>query len=557
MDTITRKIKKHNKENAKPCSGPSKSLRAVPTKTLAAPSSRKRVDLGKDGASEGKTERKDVKVPVADDLKRRHTLSQAFLTKQAERQKKQVADTTKRPATVPTKPVPGTYKGKVVQSKISSFRKPGGLEGASKATKTSVPKAESQNPGNASTVRSKSVSDMPVRGLFKTAQSSQPSRSKSVSDGPPPVSRCLVPSSGRPTGSRSAVPPARTVLFTAACPSSTTSAVRSKVNKPQSTKLTKTVAMDKKVHKPPCFSSLSQYRAHTDTAEERRAKLADWLASKGKILKRPPISASAPRSKQVLKPEPKIRPEVIQQETIIADPEPVSQPENSPVFSEPKTCTLTPMIMNTTLDLIDNSDTDCLPVDPEISMNDVVVNLCEALEAMTTPSACLNEEPQEKSYKCEEKMESTPNNDLDKDSEVGGEAAEQKTRKCHFKEVDGDYGLVERTAEVEGASMVKYSVKTTPYLQSVKRTIDGGACGSGSRRKGTIKDLKFLTPVRRSSRIQRNSCRLPGMLADHDTCVSSLAELVNMDDDANAYIFRRNPAILSDLPDHHKDLERI
>lgn len=84
---------------------------------------------------------------------------------------------------------------------------------------------------------------------------------------------------------------------------------------------------------------------------------------------------------------------------------------------------------------------------------------------------------------------------------------------------------------------------------SVKKTIEGEASTSTSRRKGSIKDLKFLTPVRRSCRIQHRSSQMPTMLADHDPCVSSLAELVKLDDDPNAYIYRKNPALLEDLPD--------
>lgn len=72
----------------------------------------------------------------------------------------------------------------------------------------------------------------------------------------------------------------------------------------------------------------------------------------------------------------------------------------------------------------------------------------------------------------------------------------------------------------------------------------------GSRRKSSIKELKFLTPVRRSSRIHRNSSRLPGLLNEHDPCVSSLAELELLDAaDSNAYIYRKNPALLQHLPD--------
>ncbi len=153
---------------------------------------------------------------------------------------------------------------------------------------------------------------------------------------------------------------------------------------------------------------------------------------------------------------------------------------------------------------------------------------------------------------------------------------------------DSDEEMNSTTPEMAGASVVKYNVKTTPYLQrwvwghltvytetrtfvrslnvhlvfssySVKKIIDcETAPGSGSRRKSTIKDLKFLTPVRRSTRIQRKSSRLPSMLNDHDTCVSSLAELVQMEGaDANAYIYRKNPALLEDLPDQPDDFANV
>lgn len=127
------------------------------------------------------------------------------------------------------------------------------------------------------------------------------------------------------------------------------------------------------------------------------------------------------------------------------------------------------------------------------------------------------------------------------------------------------------------ASVIKYSVKTTPYLQrwgcvlfitvlnfiiflipllrhvfSVRKTIEDEVNVSTSKRKSGIKDLKFLTPVRRSCRIQRQSSCLPSMLVDHDPCVSSLAELVQLDDDANAYIYRKNPALLQELPDQDR-----
>ena len=110
-------------------------------------------------------------------------------------------------------------------------------------------------------------------------------------------------------------------------------------------------------------------------------------------------------------------------------------------------------------------------------------------------------------------------------------------------------------AAVLCAVCMMINISLTPYCLcfSVKKGLQGevrSAC-AGSRKRPGIKDLKFLTPVRRSSRIHRNSTRLPAMVLDHDPCVTSLAELVGLDgdDDANAYIYRKNPALPKDSPE--------
>ncbi|MEQ2299655.1 hypothetical protein AMECASPLE_017405 [Ameca splendens] len=136
------------------------------------------------------------------------------------------------------------------------------------------------------------------------------------------------------------------------------------------------------------------------------------------------------------------------------------------------------------------------------------------------------------------------------ESEVTDQKAKQDVEESDSAEdVESDDDVME-TPQTD-ASIIKYSLKTTPYLQSVKKTIEKEVSTSTLRRKSNIKDLKFLTPVRRSSRIHQNSSHLPSMLTDHDPCVSSLAELVKLDDDPNAYIYRKNPALLRELPDQN------
>ncbi|KAM9163740.1 cytoskeleton-associated protein 2-like [Pangshura tecta] len=58
-------------------------------------------------------------------------------------------------------------------------------------------------------------------------------------------------------------------------------------------------------------------------------------------------------------------------------------------------------------------------------------------------------------------------------------------------------------------------------------------------------DLKFLTPVRRSVRIEHAISCYPEMLREHDTVVSSLDEIMAMED-VSQVVFRKNEALLEE-----------
>ncbi|XP_067463496.1 cytoskeleton-associated protein 2 [Thunnus thynnus] len=609
MDNVAVSRRKHtnkkgNKENAQPAHGSKSVIRREFSKTTSAAllqlkRNEKEESLGKSGPLKAtakqadtrsmsgdvlkkiKSVQRDGKIAAAGDAKQRQTHSQAFLTEQAVKHRKIAAEAPKPPAAVPSsKSAPGTYKGKIVQSKIGSIWKSSAKAGGADPKPPAKP--ESQRVGNFTKNRSKSVADLHGRGTLKPA----PTRSKSVSDGLAQVSKPTV-TSRPPTAFRSARPPARTVPVTLTSTSSrNTTVAPTKKGGTQNSKPNISVT-DKKVNKPPVTSTLSQYRFSMETAEERRAKLADWLASKGKTFKRPAMTAAAPpitkapvpaKPKADLKPQSHVEPQPAAQ----CDPEPepsleAKKPDSPAALcadtqgAELTTHSQTPVIMNTTLDLLEISDVD-LPVDPQERVDDIVVNLCDALDAMETPSKCTDDLSQvtdecsnvemedcklkDEGEKVELKNEIPEDvSEQPKDEQVrdgAAESAEQKVKTDDVEEVesdDDDEDVMETTPQMEDASVVKYSVKTTPYLQSVKKTIEDEVSTSGSRRKSNIKDLKFLTPVRRSCRIQRKSSRLPSMLVDHDPCVSSLAELVKLDDDPNAYIYRKNPALLEDLPD--------
>lgn len=192
---------------------------------------------------------------------KRQTHSQVFLDEQAAKDKKIIEDTVAKPlATVTSKPVPGMYKGKVVQSKIGAIWKASATVGRAEP-RTLTTKAEIQNVAK---VRSASVADLPRHATQKPAQT----RAKSVLDKPAQLSRPTV-TSRPPAGSLSARPSTRTVhakLTSTTCRNSNmvfTKKTAMETSKPS-------IPGKDKVNKPSVSSTLSQYRFTMETAEERR-----------------------------------------------------------------------------------------------------------------------------------------------------------------------------------------------------------------------------------------------------------------------------------------------
>ncbi|XP_026184208.1 cytoskeleton-associated protein 2 [Mastacembelus armatus] len=533
--------KKENKENAEPTHGSKSFIKRAKTSVAPLPlKSNDRVEpLAKSGPLNPKakqtetvaqkklrTVQKDGKGAVAvTDVKQQEIYSRVFFTEQSVKLKKIVSETSKPPSAVPSsRPAPGLYKGKIVQSKIGSIWKSSVTMGGADP-KPAAQKTENHMVGNVPKGRSKSVSDLPGPRMPKPTSA----RSKSAFSRPAQVSKPTV--TNRPF--------ARTMPATLTNTSSRNTAVA-----------------PTKVNRPSVSSTLSQYRCTRETAEEKKTKLAEWLASKGKTLKRPAMTTAGSTKVRVsAKPDTHLK----FQSHVELEPAAQSKPQSDHcVDAELLTESQTQTIMNTTLELLEDSDAN-LPVDSKDNMDDIVVNLCHALEAMLTPSsgdvaqvtADVQKEDGEPKDECTEEVK----NEMPWEGRESLKVEKVKNEEENRDEVEmDDFEEVEShnegvtTPKREDASVIKYSVKTTPYLQSVKKTI-GEASTSTSGRKSNIKDLKFLTPVRRSCRIQRNTSHLPSMLLDHDPCVSSLAELVKLDDDPNAYIYRKNPVLLEDLPD--------
>ncbi|KAF4082259.1 hypothetical protein AMELA_G00149510 [Ameiurus melas] len=598
MDTV---VKKSNKENSKPEVGPKKneSRSFISKQKLTRPvllrSKNEPSEVNGGDKSESKAQVKPSKPAKSNnsDPMQRKTLSQAFRTEQTLRHRKLVLETQKPPSSVPSKPLlPGTYKGRVVQSKIDCFRKP--------------PSGQEKNPSENKTktetaVRSKSATTLSMSSRAGV-QSGVASRTKSGSDAgvnvqktvpqrrmqvkapappatvsakpatvsakPATLSSKRVTLSSKPTtlSSKPSTISRKPVTMSARPPTVTSFIKRKEASKPAA------AASEQKPQKS-ASSSISHYRVHVESAEERRVKLAGWLASKAKTLKRPAMTETS--ASQICKPQlhtgegdrapPKAskRAEAV----TVNEAEQSEVPQWKPAFSNSPS-----HILNTTLDLLDNSDTE-LHAEPEIKMESLVINLCERLEAMETPSSCRNTKAGGSSDAEVNVREATAEYEILEEEELSEEepthtagvaeddGEEEKNFKVKEEEekkpYEGDEEKMDSTpADILDACVVKYSVKSTPFLQSVKKRIEGEMAPAtpGSRCKSSIKELKFLTPVRRSSRIHRNSSRLPDMLNEHDPCVSSLAELELLDAaDSNAYIYRKNPALLQHLPDQRPE----
>lgn len=236
---------------------------------------KKEETVAKNGNMKAKAKQADTKQTPGEVLKKVKTVqrdgqrateerkmhTQAFLSEQVAKDKKTVAEVPKLPASA-AKPAPGTYKGKIVQSKIGSIWKSSATVGGAEPKKSGL-KPESQKVGHVTKIRSKSVADLPGRGTQRPA----PTRSKSVVDKPAQVSKSAF-KSRPPAGFLSSRPPATTTVPATITSNRNTNVVFTKRNGISSSK-TKMPGTDK-VNKPPVSSTISQYRFNMETTEERR-----------------------------------------------------------------------------------------------------------------------------------------------------------------------------------------------------------------------------------------------------------------------------------------------
>ncbi|XP_058526806.1 cytoskeleton-associated protein 2-like [Ochotona princeps] len=536
-----------------------------------------------------------VQLPVKDDCQSQHmTLSQAFHLKNNNKKKPVTVEKPKQDSNMPKKPVLGSYRGQIVQSKVNSFWKSLPGKDVSSTTKkplvTAVSKVQKPQPVNTSnaTVKSERASHTTAQGtqlvrpLIRSHQvNTHHTREPGVARTSANVTIPKGPREKESLQSKAAFPSIKAsasqdIRRSQALSCGVVPALRVKPTAASSTKL---------VEKPkptgqqrPAASAKAAVSSKAgqpkETAEQRKSRLSEWKAAKERVQKRPPNPG-------VKQPEPK-------------------EQEETPVGSfwttmaeEDEQRLFTDKVNKTISECLNLINAGCPKEEILATLNDLIKNIPDAkqlvkywiciakLEADTSSIEDIIEiyekailagaQPMEElrhiiadilARKCQEanlgekteeaygtKEETQEDNTEEKglnQTPVKQEAESKHHSSVAFadcekeqddKTKDSASDVLTPSTEAGSSSIIKYNVSTTPYLQSAKKKMQFNETNS------VFKELKFLTPVRRSRRIQEKTSKLPDMLKDHYPCVSSLEQLSELGNEADAFVCRPNAAL--------------
>ncbi|XP_062432669.1 cytoskeleton-associated protein 2 [Rhea pennata] len=239
------------------------------------------------------------------EIKPQHvSLSQSFLHVRSIKEKQLIAEKQNSNVRLPKKPLPGTYRGKVIQSKINSFRKPPKSEEGESSLPDKKPLISATKPS----VRSLSTSNCNV--VMKTIQAANsPNSVKSKGVLPfqnkPAIKAINSESTLNKQQSTSAISLTKVTSQKMIGPVPRRAASNNSDKKTLAVKKfadscedARPEATAKAISAVPVTKSGQDSKAignrksvlPKESAEERRVRLAEWRASKGKVMKRPPPS---------------------------------------------------------------------------------------------------------------------------------------------------------------------------------------------------------------------------------------------------------------------------
>ncbi|XP_069826066.1 cytoskeleton-associated protein 2 [Dendropsophus ebraccatus] len=596
--------------------------------------------LEKKGAKPGNTENAR---PTA--KRGGRTLSQAFLKTQTVKKKQTDSENIKpEPTKQESKPVLGAYRGKIIQSKITSIWKSSETKTLPEPNST-MPKSQVKRPQSSvpakTKVRPQSSASVPAKTKVRPQSSAsvpaktkvRPQSSASVpaktkvrpqSSASVPAKTKVRPPTNDTRPKRPVVPPAsgirpssslakgKSELVTVRRTTQVVTQQRPIQQKPQPVKPpvkdgavkkipvtlsekktsgpAKTLPGPEKKPAAPQLPTASKFPRAKESAEERKARLAEWRKSKGIVMKRPAMATAAiPPTSNVQKKELEIK----------TEPEEPKEEETRQLYwatmaeeDEQELFTIkVRQIFGGCQKLIDEGcpreevlsilekQIQAVPEAKKLSgyweclarlekrdgqLYKVIAVCEEAVAADAQPLEELRDiladaleqlkpDPVTEESVKEEKVENIKSEEIktevkDETEEVAVKNKRRKRRRGKAKAVKIECPSTpdkpprpDSTPENGGvsSSVIRFNIRTTPHLEKIKKL-------QMNEGESSVKSYKFLTPVRRSSRLEHNSHRLPDMLKDHDPCVSGIDQLGDLEEAetcTNAYIFRKNSAL--------------
>ncbi|MBZ3890619.1 Cytoskeleton-associated protein 2, partial [Sciurus carolinensis] len=531
------------------------------------------------------------------------TLSQAFHLKNNKnntKKKPMPAEKPNQTANMPKKPVLGAYRGQIVQSKVNSFRKPLQVKNESSATTkqlpTTVSKATKPEPINTTnvTVRSNTASNTTATTKFESTKFVN-TKSRNTQLVRPPIRNHYNNTwdtmkqgiSQTPVSVKIRKGPQEKEFLQPKMVKTSSQPVKRNgvlsrsiapeiVARPASSSNTKLIQKSKTIDQRRytiAKSIIDRSAQPKETAEERKARLSEWKTSKGKVLKRPSNSVVT---------------------------QPMSEGQNEkPIGSfwttmaeEDEQRLFTEKVNKTISECLNLINKGCPKEEILVTLNDLIKNIPDAkklvkywiclvrIEPITSPIEniisiyekailagaqpieemrhvivdILTMKSQEKvnlgenieTYASKEQVQEVNTEDIGVNLEPEKPEIENKHhRNVVFKDYEEqDDKMEDPTSDVKtpdtetrASCLIKYNVSTTPYLQSIKKKMQLDESNSA------FKELKFLTPVRRSRHLQEKTSKLPDMLKDHYPCVSSLEQLSELGGKTDAFVCRPNAAL--------------
>ncbi|KAG8585048.1 hypothetical protein GDO81_004875 [Engystomops pustulosus] len=528
--------------------------------------------------------KENIRPPVNKDGKS-VTLTQSFLKTKTLKEKqlkddKTKLETTNEPPKPLSKPVLGAYRGKIVQSKINSFRTNSEKNKTMDKSQVKRPLSNVSVPAKM-TMRPPANDVRPKRPIIPPVSSqTRPSTTLPKSKVEPAAVRRTTliltqrgPIHQRPQQAQPDKPPLKTAAVknnTVVASTKKSSGAVKTLPEPQNTKTAPKVPTDCKFPKV------------KESAEERRARLAQWRQSKGIFIKRPSMAVVQP-STHKQKPEIKSEPEEPKRETrqlywaaLAEEDEQMHFTRKvNQIFKECQKLIDEGCPRDEVLSLLEKQ-MQTLPEAKKLSGYweclvrlekrdgdlDKVIEVCEqGVATCAQPSSELKvilAEAMEQLKPVPGESVKKENEDDLKSEEINTEVKDEPEEKpVKGKKRRGKARAVKHEPTSPStsdkpprpectpgngtttSSVIRFNIRATPQLEKMKQQhINEG--------ESSIQSYKFLTPVRRSSRLERKSHRLPDMLKDHDPCVAGIDQLQELEDSdtcANAYILRKNRAL--------------